>query len=294
MNGAVTLPKLMCRLGTPAIGAQLSVTVAGIEVMRLKSFHAVFRVPLFREAPPSASARRALILVQLFGRKIPLLFARHPHRKRPGASRPSRLPGAGRLLEVFKALQRRGSPVLEVRKAVVAWAEVLAVDRMAVAVVNGKGCMKRTFLFLVGVSLLSWSAIAAQEEHFSSSDEAVKALRAAADDKDTNALAAIFGPALRGLISADPVQASNGLAVFSRRMSEKVVSVKESGSKIELEIGYEAWPFPIPLVSDGGQWYFDTVAGQEEILNRRVGQNELDTLRVCNAYVDAQRQVREC
>jgi len=96
--------------------------------------------------------------------------------------------------------------------------------------------MKSTILFLTGV-FVSCAAVAAQEEHFSSSDEAVKALRAAADDKDTNALATIFGPALQGLISADPVQASNGLAVFSRRMSEKVVPVKESDSKIELEIG---------------------------------------------------------
>jgi hypothetical protein len=150
--------------------------------------------------------------------------------------------------------------------------------------------MKRTISFFLGVSLLPWVAIAAQEEHFSSSDEAIKALRSAADSKDTNALSVIFGPTFRGLVSADPVQASNGLAVFSRRMSQKISPVKESDSKVELDIGYEAWPFPIPLVKDGGEWFFDTVAGQEEILNRRVGKNELDTIRVCNAYVDAQRQ----
>ena len=150
--------------------------------------------------------------------------------------------------------------------------------------------MKRTILFLLGVSLLPWATFAAQEEHFSNADDAIKALRSAADAKDTNALATIFGPALRGLISADPVQASNGLAVFSRRMSEKVSPVKESDSKVELDIGFEAWPFPIPLVKEGAQWFFDTSAGQEEILNRRVGNNELDTIRVCSAYVDAQRQ----
>jgi len=150
--------------------------------------------------------------------------------------------------------------------------------------------MKRTILFLLSVCSLPCALLAAQEEHFPSADEAIKALRGAADSKDTNALATIFGPALRVLISADPVQASNGLAVFSRRMSEKVSPVKESDSKVELDIGYEAWPFPIPLVKDGGEWFFDTVAGQEEILNRRVGKNELDTIQVCNAYVGAQRQ----
>ncbi len=73
-------------------------------------------------------------------------------------------------------------------------------------------------------------------------------------------------------------------------MSERVALVPKSDAKIELNIGYDAWPFPIPLVKEDGQWFFDTQAGQEEILNRRVGRNELDTIRVCNAYVDAQRQ----
>ena len=131
----------------------------------------------------------------------------------------------------------------------------------------------------------------AQEQRFAISDDAVKALTAAADNKDTNALNAIFGPVARSLISADPIQEpSNALANFSRRMSERVALVPKSDAKIELNIGYDAWPFPIPLVGRGRPMVFDTQAGQEEILNRRVGRNELDTIRVCNAYVDAQRQ----
>jgi hypothetical protein len=66
--------------------------------------------------------------------------------------------------------------------------------------------------------------------------------------------------------------------------------VPESDSKIQLNIGYDAWPFPIPLVKADGQWFFDTAAGKEEILNRRIGRNELGTIRVCSAYVEAQRQ----
>jgi hypothetical protein len=129
---------------------------------------------------------------------------------------------------------------------------------------------------------------AAQEERFATSEDAVNAFKTAATNKDTNALGVIFGPSLHELISADPVQASNGLANFSRRVSEKVVPVKQSDSDFLLKLGFDGWPFPILLVKHDGQWLFDTDAGKEEILNRRIGRNELDIISVCHAYVDAQ------
>jgi hypothetical protein len=132
-------------------------------------------------------------------------------------------------------------------------------------------------------------ARAAQEERFATADDAVKAFTTAAANKDTNALEVIFGPSMRELISADPVQASNGLASFARRVSQKVAPVKKSDSTFLLELGLDAWPFPIPLVKQDGQWLFDTDAGKEEILNRRIGRNELDIIQVCHAYVEAQR-----
>ena len=131
---------------------------------------------------------------------------------------------------------------------------------------------------------------AAQEERFATLEEAVKALAAATAAKDTNALDAIFGPELRSLVSADAVQASNRFAIFARRMSEKVALTRESDARVALEIGNDAWPFPIPVVQKNGQWSFDTEAGREEILNRRIGMNELGTIRVCQAYVEAQRE----
>jgi len=133
------------------------------------------------------------------------------------------------------------------------------------------------------------SARAAQEEHFATADDAIKAFKTAATKKDTNALGVIFGPTAIELVSPDPVQASNGLASFSLRVTQKVAAVKKSDSEFQLEIGLEAWPFPIPLVKQEGQWMFDTDAGKEEILNRRIGRNELDTIRVCHAYAEAQR-----
>jgi hypothetical protein len=63
-----------------------------------------------------------------------------------------------------------------------------------------------------------------------------------------------------------------------------------SDASLSLEIGADAWPFPIPLVNRGGQWFFDTAAGRAEILRRRIGQDELGAIAVCRAYVEAQRE----
>jgi hypothetical protein len=131
---------------------------------------------------------------------------------------------------------------------------------------------------------------AAQEERFATPEEAVKALTAATGSKDANALDAIFGPELRSLVSVDAVQASNRFVIFARRLSEKVELARESDDKLVLNIGNDGWPFPIPLVRRDDQWSFDTEAGREEILDRRIGANELGTIRVCHAYVEAQHE----
>jgi hypothetical protein len=149
----------------------------------------------------------------------------------------------------------------------------------------------RTLALAAAICLLASRASSqgGQEERFETKDDAVKALTAAATSKDTNALEHIFGPELRELTSADPVQASNGLVNFSQRVAEKIAAVNKSDSCIEVDLGLDAWPFPVPLVKQDGKWFFDTDAGKEEILNRRIGRNELNTISVCRAYVDAQR-----
>jgi hypothetical protein len=131
---------------------------------------------------------------------------------------------------------------------------------------------------------------AAGEEQFATPEQAAKALTDAAETKDTNALDAIFGPGLHGLVSADPVQASNRFAIFARRISAKASWERKTDDRMILDIGNDAWPFPIPLVRQDGQWHFDTDAGREEILNRRIGENELGAIAVCHAYVEAQHE----
>jgi hypothetical protein len=94
--------------------------------------------------------------------------------------------------------------------------------------------MKTLFAFLLTALFVPTVVLSAQEERFASSDGAIKALTEAGSNKDTNALTTIFGPAVKDLISADPVQASNALASFSRRISERVAPVPASDSKIQL------------------------------------------------------------
>jgi hypothetical protein len=134
------------------------------------------------------------------------------------------------------------------------------------------------------------SAMAEDQERFASPQAAVDALKTAVEKEDTNALHAIFGSAARDLVSADVIEAAAERDKFMNRIKEKVAIKSESSSQDLLELGADAWPFPIPLVKQNGEWFFDTLAGKEEILNRRIGENELGAIGVCRAYVEAQRE----
>jgi hypothetical protein len=125
---------------------------------------------------------------------------------------------------------------------------------------------------------------------FDSPQQAIDALSTSAKAGDTNALQRIFGPSAHELISPDLVQASEDREIFIRRVSEKIEIASDSDTRKTLEIGEDAWPFPIPLVKTNNAWTFDTDAGKQEILNRRIGRNELNAIRVCRVYVDAQRE----
>lgn len=131
---------------------------------------------------------------------------------------------------------------------------------------------------------------AVTERLFASPDDAVKALRAAAEAKDTAALDEIFGPEFHELLTGDKVQDANNAQKFADHMAEGCNPVKDGEDSITLEIGTNNWPMPIPLVRTDGQWHFDTAAGREEIINRHIGKDELHAIGVCRAYVTAQQQ----
>lgn len=142
----------------------------------------------------------------------------------------------------------------------------------------------------VPVLAVSQTLRAADQEAFASPQEAVNALATAAGNHDTNSMHTIFGPEGRQLVSPDAVQAAEAYQMFVKRLSEKIEMTTNADNSVSLQIGNDAWPFPIPLVNQGGQWHFDTIAGKQEILNRRVGMDELGAIDVCQTYVQAQRE----
>jgi hypothetical protein len=131
----------------------------------------------------------------------------------------------------------------------------------------------------------------AKQKSFKSPEEAVKALIDAVKGDDTKALLTIFGPAGKELIfSGDEVADKAGRDRFIKAYEEMNKLVSENDKKVILHVGNEEWPFPIPVIKKGENWFFDTKAGKEEILNRRIGRNELNAIQVCLAIVDAQRE----
>ena len=125
---------------------------------------------------------------------------------------------------------------------------------------------------------------------FASPEEGLKSLADAVKAKDQAALDQIFGPSGKDLRSGDSVQDAAEFEELAKHLAEKTSLMKEGDAKVILSIGNENWPFPIPLVKKDNQWFFDTEAGKEEILNRRIGENELTAILISRAYVKAQRE----
>jgi hypothetical protein len=130
-----------------------------------------------------------------------------------------------------------------------------------------------------------------QQKTFTSPEDAVVALVDAAKADNTNELRSLFGPeGEKLLVSGDPVMDQRSREVFLVAYSERAALMTVSATRETLYIGNEDWPFPIPLVKENQTWRFDTATGAQEILFRRIGRNELTTIRVCQAYVDAQQE----
>src|SRR5277367_6649041 len=128
------------------------------------------------------------------------------------------------------------------------------------------------------------------QKTFSSADEAVNALITAAQSNDEKAMLDILGPDGKRIVSSgDETEDAQSRANFVQRYQEMHRLVEEPDGTTTLYIGAKNWPTPIPLVNKGNLWYFDTEAGTREILYRRVGRNEVTTIRVCQELVAAQK-----
>src|SRR5690349_9230139 len=128
---------------------------------------------------------------------------------------------------------------------------------------------------------------------FDTPQAAATALIQAAGNYDTTTLLDILGPDGKDLVaSKDPVADKNKAVDFATmaRAKHNVVIDPDDSSRATLVAGPDDWPMPIPLVKDHGKWRFDTKAGRDEMLARRIGENELNAITVARGYVDAQKQ----
>jgi hypothetical protein len=128
---------------------------------------------------------------------------------------------------------------------------------------------------------------------FSSPEDASGALVAATRSNDEKAMLDILGPEGKKIVaSGDDAEDAQSRANFVEKYGEMHRLVKEPDGTTVLYIGARNWPTPIPLMDKGGLWYFNTEAGKQEILYRRIGRNELSAIRVCQELVAAQKEFR--
>jgi hypothetical protein len=129
------------------------------------------------------------------------------------------------------------------------------------------------------------------QKTFASAEDASSALVAAAQSNDEKMMLEILGPDGKDIVSSgDATEDAESRANFAQRYQEMHRLVKEPDGTTILYIGAHNWPTPIPLVSKGKLWYFDTAAGKKEILYRRIGRNEMSAIRVCQELVAAQKE----
>jgi hypothetical protein len=150
-------------------------------------------------------------------------------------------------------------------------------------------------LLLVSAPLLlsEGGARTGKQDSYPSPQAAVDALVAAVKADDIQAIVHVLGPEGRELASSgDPVADSATREKFASAYDE-AHEIQTEGERATLILGNDAFPFPIPLVARDSEWRFDTEAGFEEILDRRIGENELSVVEVMRAYVDAQREYAE-
>ncbi len=129
------------------------------------------------------------------------------------------------------------------------------------------------------------------QKTFSSPEDASNAFVTAVRSSDEKVMLDILGPDGKEIVSSgDETEDANSRANFVQRYQEMHRLVKEPDGTIILYIGAKNWPTPIPLVNKGNSWYFDTDAGKKEILFRRIGRNEVSTIRVCQELVAAEKE----
>ncbi len=162
----------------------------------------------------------------------------------------------------------------------------LSLGLTAAFVVPTAGCA-------TGSGETSGAARTVKQTDFATPEDAAEAFIVAAETYDVEALTRILGPDGVDLVdTGDPVQDRNQSLAFAAqaRIKTEVDRYPLDPKVAILSVGAEDWPVPMPIVEEGGRWLFDTEAGREELLYRRIGRNEFDAIDVCLDYVEAQHE----
>lgn len=157
--------------------------------------------------------------------------------------------------------------------------------------------VRRSCLTMIGAELLFllWLLLPAMayaaQATFGSADKAVESLVSAVRARNNDQVMTVLGPdAAKIMFSGDAVADRNMFENFLKAYEEKHQLVAGKKGSMTLVLGKNDWPMPIPIVRTSGKWRFDTAAGKEEILNRRIGRNEISAIQSCLAVLDAQRE----
>jgi len=182
------------------------------------------------------------------------------------------------------------------RDAVTIYGRASCLGRVALALLALGGCGKETARPPADTARTSAEAAdtpdTVQQRRFSTPEEAATALIQAAERFDQPALVEILGSEGKPLVvSKDTVSDRQRAADFvAQAHTRHKIEFDSTRKSATLSVGAEDWPLPIPIVQDSGTWRFDSKAGAEEILVRRIGENELDAIQVCLGFVEAQRE----
>ena len=155
-------------------------------------------------------------------------------------------------------------------------------------------CLGLAVIMVVMTAMVGYAAAGANKtlgKSFTSPDEAIKALIDVLKQNDNNQLIVILGPEGKELISSgDEVADQGNRARFVQEFEETHRLEQKNPETSILHVGKDDWPMAIPIVKINDKWYFDTTAGENEVLNRQIGRNELNVIKVMEAYVDAQHE----
>jgi hypothetical protein len=123
---------------------------------------------------------------------------------------------------------------------------------------------------------------------FASPEEALQSLVKAAEGSDRATLGHLFGPDYQQLLSGDQAEDQKDLTEFAGAVRDSAKLEKRSATQYVIAVGKDNWPMPVPVVQKDGKWMFDSKAGLEEVVNRRIGEDELSAIATCRAYAVAQ------